>query len=296
MAKLDEGMERVNRFELQREKGDFLQPKINILFFSATDTTKKIVTGIAEGVCRRSGTQGPEQSVDFTLPAARRHPVSYTSEDLVIIGVPVYAGRVPNVLLKYLNTITGNGALAVPVVVFGNRAFDDALIELNDILESAGFRVVAAGAFVGEHSFSKTLGKNRPDDQDMLIVDSFADRIWSKVNIQQTFEKIQVPGNRPYLKYYMPKNELGEPVKDFRMITPKTKELCIDCKLCAEVCPMGSIDEVDVSVITGICIKCCACIKKCPVQAKYFDDPKYLRHKKELELAFDARSEPEFFI
>jgi ferredoxin len=60
---------------------------------------------------------------------------------------------------------------------------------------------------------------------------------------------------------------------------------------------MGSIDVDDVSEIKGICIKCCACIKKCPVQAKYFDDANYLRHKSELENTYSSvRREPEFFL
>ena len=94
----------------------------------------------------------------------------------------------------------------------------------------------------------------------------------------------------------MPKDENGDPIKDFRLVKPKTNDDCIDCKLCAEVCPMGSIDFDDVFQIYGVCIKCGACINKCPAQAKYFDDSNYLRHKHELEIAFDRRSEPEIFI
>ena len=49
--------------------------------------------------------------------------------------MPVYAGRIPNLLLlKYLTSVKGNDALAVPIVLFGNRNYDDALIELRDIL------------------------------------------------------------------------------------------------------------------------------------------------------------------
>ena len=266
------------------------------MYFSATDTTKKIVTGIASKISESIDRQMNIKDIDFTLPGARKEPISFTDQDLVVVGLPVYAGRVPNVLLKYLNTIKGNGALAVAVVVYGNRDYDDALIELKDILESHNFTVIAAGAFVGEHSFSKTLGANRPDERDMVILNDFANQIYSKLQAQDTFRKIDVKGNKPYKKYYVPKDENGEPVKDFRMITPNTNDDCIDCKLCAEVCPMGSINFDDVSQIDGICIKCCACIKKCPAQAKFFDDLNFLRHKHELELAFDRRSEPEIFI
>ncbi|QXM05391.1 EFR1 family ferrodoxin [Crassaminicella indica] len=269
-----------------------MNKKINTLYFSATDTTKKIVLGIAE---KLSKNMSNINHIDFTLPEARKKPVSFTKEDVVVVGVPVYAGRVPNVLLKYLNTITGNGALAIPVVVYGNRNYDDALIELKDILESNGFKVIAGGAFIGEHSFSKILAKNRPDEKDMAIVSDFAKQIYKKITTQDEIQTVIVNGNKPYRKYYMPKDKNGNPV-DIRKVKPKTNSNCIDCKLCVSICPMGSIDYQDVSKFNGICIKCGACIKKCPVNAKYYDDKDYLRHKHELEIDCIERREPEIFI
>ncbi|MHB8158096.1 MAG: flavodoxin family protein, partial [Desulfocucumaceae bacterium] len=219
----------------------------------------------------------------------------FTGEDVVIIGVPVYAGRVPNVLLKYLNSITGNGALAITIVVYGNRNYDDALIELKDILELNGFNVIAGGAFIGEHSFSEALAKNRPDEIDMNIVSDFANQIYTKITTNDNIQTVAVKGNKPYRKYYMPKNENGIPV-DIRKVNPKTNSNCTDCKLCVTVCPIGSIDYEDVSKLNGICIKCGACVKKCPNQAKYYDDKNYLTHKHELEVDFANRREPELFL
>ncbi|MEA1959765.1 MAG: EFR1 family ferrodoxin [Bacillota bacterium] len=270
---------------------------IHTMYFSPTDTTKTIVSGIANKLLQAGGGEKTIHTIDFTLPAGRKEPVFFTKDDLVVIGVPVYAGRVPNVLLKYLDSITGNGALAVAIVVYGNRDYDDALLELKDILESHNFTVIAGGAFVGEHSFSDTLGGNRPDEKDMTLAADFAEKVYSKLSANEPFQSIDVKGNRPYRRYYVPKDKDGQPVNDFRKITPKTNEEdCVDCKLCAEVCPMGSIDFDDVSVVNGICIKCCACIKKCPTGAKFFDDPNFLKHKYELEVAFDRRSEPETFV
>lgn len=268
---------------------------INAMYFSATDTTKKVVSGIAKKISENIDREITINNIDFTLPGVRLKPVSFSEEDVVIIGVPVYAGRVPNVLIKYLNSITGNGALAIPVVVYGNRNYDDALIELKDILEFNGFKVIAGGAFIGEHSFSITLAKNRPDEKDMAIVGDFANQIHTKITTQEKRQIVVVNGNQPYRKHYMPKNKDGSPV-DIRKVAPKTNSNCIDCKLCVNVCPMGSIDAEDVSKFTGICIKCGACIKKCPSQAKYYDDEDYLRHKQELEIEFSSRREPELFI
>ena len=271
-----------------------MNKKINTMYFSATETTKKIVSGIAEKISKNIGEVKSVNNIDFTLPGVRKDPVSFTIEDVVIVGVPVYAGRVPNILLKYLNSIKGNGALAVPVVVYGNRNYDDALIELKDILEVGGFKVIAGGAFIGEHSFSKILAKNRPDENDMVIVSEFADQIFAKLT-QDIDQIVVVKGNTPYRNYYMPKNKDGSPA-DIRKVTPKTNSDCTDCKLCVEVCPMGSIDAKDVTKLNGICIKCGACIKKCPTQAKYYDNENYLRHQYELEIEFASRREPELFI
>ncbi len=269
---------------------------VKTFYFSATETTKKITTGIAEKLAAGSGNKSVV-NVDFTLPEARKEPAFFAEHDIVVAGLPVYAGRVPNVLLKYLNTIKGNGALAIAVVVYGNRHYDDALIEWRDILESRGFKVIAAGAFIGEHSFSRILGQNRPDQQDLSRVKEFAGLIYQKLTAAQSaMETVSVPGKNPYQPYYRPKDKDGNPVSILKVV-PQTSDDCIHCGLCVSLCPVGSIDANDESAITGICIKCCACIKNCPVEAKYFDDENYLWHKQELENAFSSpRREPEFFL
>lgn len=265
---------------------------VNSMYFSPTGTTKNIVSGLAKTIAEIIG--GEIKTIDFTLPEVRTKAVAFPEQEVLVLGVPVYAGRVPNILLKYLATVTAEGALAIPVVLYGNRNYDDALIELKDILEGNGFKVIGGGAFVGEHSFSVTLGRGRPDAEDMAIAAEFAKRMASKIAVRDV-QPVRVRGNQPYGKYYMPKDKEGKPV-DIRKVTPKTNSDCLDCKLCVGVCPMGSIDPEDVGKFTGICIKCGACIKNCPVQAKYYDDKDYLRHKEELEIEFAQRKEPELFF
>ncbi|AVP63783.1 MULTISPECIES: EFR1 family ferrodoxin [Clostridium] len=272
-----------------------MNKRINTMYFSATDTTKEVVYGIAEKLSEDFRIKEKINSIDFTLPKVREKVVTFSKEDIVVVGVPVYAGRVPNVLLKYLKTIIGNDALAIAVVVYGNRNYDDALIELKDILELDGFKIVAGAAFIGEHSFSNTLAQNRPDDKDMDVVKLFGEKIYKKIINNKLIKTVSVKGNTPYRKYYMPKYENGEPI-DIRKVKPKTNNNCINCKICVKLCPMGSIEFEDVTKLNGICIKCGACIKKCPVGAKYFDDIGYLKHKEELENNFKYRREPELFI
>lgn len=266
---------------------------IKTLYFSATGTTEKIIKGLAQELSSHIEDSNQVVHYNFTLPNNRFETVNFNSEDIVIVGIPVYAGRVPNVLLKYLNSVKSNGALAIPIVVYGNRNYDDALIELKDILETNGFHVIAAGAFVGEHSFSYILAKGRPDDEDYTLIKEFAREIFLKLLSDK--KTVEVPGENPYRNYYKPKNKNGEFV-DIRKVVPKTNKDCTYCKICVKVCPMGSIDFYDTSKLNGICIKCGACIKKCPVQAKYFDDDNYLNHKHELEIDFAERKRPEFFV
>ncbi len=268
---------------------------VKTLFFSPTNTTEKTVTRIASQINDLLNGSRHCESYNFTCPCFRSTMPHYTSKDIVIVGVPVYAGRVPNILLDALSRVEGNNALAIAVVSYGNRNYDDALIELKDILCTQKFKVIAAAAYIGEHSFSKTLAKDRPDVIDFQDADDFAVRIVKRIQNHTYSDPVIVSGNTPYRPYYRPKDPAGNPV-DIRKVTPKTNELCIDCKKCVNICPMGSIPYDAPKTLTNICIKCGACIKSCPVNAKYYDDENYLRHKTELEIEFSERKVPEHFF
>lgn len=266
-------------------------------WFTGTGTTKKIVTAVAGKIAEVLGAEYKE--VDFTLPKARKKPLEFEAGEVVVLGVPVIAGRVPNVLLKYLALMKGEGAIGIPVVLFGNRNYDDALIELRDIMEDSGIRTIAAGAFVGEHSFSDILAAGRPDSADIEKAIGLAKDAAEKIAGMQELPKepVKVEGTpKPYRGYYMPRDRHGVHI-DIRKVLPKTGEDCDDCGICADVCPMGSISHENVRELTGICIKCCACIKKCPRHAKYFDDKGYLYHQHELEDMYGGRrAEPDIFV
>jgi ferredoxin/flavodoxin len=270
--------------------------KVWAVYFSATGTTRKVVETIAVTIAEALGAEYGVN--DFTPPGARTASLRFSPDELVIFGTPVYAGRVPNILLKYLAGLEGNGAAAVPVVLFGNRNYDDALIELRDILERGGLHTIAAAAFVGEHAFSYVLAKGRPDEADMEFAKDFAGEVVRKVRRIANTDSgpIYVGGTpEPYSGYYQPRDSLGNPI-DIRKVKPLTKDSCTNCLTCAEVCPMGSIRVDNVRELTGICIKCGACVKFCPAQAKYFEDEGFLFHKRDLEERLIRRAEPVSFI
>jgi len=264
------------------------------MYFSPTGSTKKVVNSIVEDIMKLKKIEN-RSSIDFTLPNERENELNFDENTLVVLGVPVYAGRVPNILLKFFQKIKGNNAIGIPIVLYGNRNYDDALIELYDIMRENGFKILGAGAFIGEHSFSKILASGRPDSMDFREIENFAEKLCSKLDGFSGEDKLKIKGFRPYRPYYRPQNPNGEHV-DIRKVKPKTKDSCINCKVCYAVCPMGSIDYDSPSILNGICIKCGACIKKCPVEAKYYDDENYLRHKKELEIQFKDRRKVEIFL
>ena len=270
--------------------------KIWAVYFSGTGTTRRTVERIAGGIASRLNL--PAESVDFSRPAVRQETLGFGEKDLVVFGTPVYAGRVPNVLLPFLQErVVGGGALAVPVVLFGNRNYDDALIELRNILAADGMHPIAAGAFVGEHSFSRVLGADRPNAEDEALMDEFAARVAELAAGLDAapVKSVAVRGQEPLRAYYTPRDRAGNPINILK-VKPKTDlSRCGGCGLCADLCPMGSIDPADVSAVRGICIKCCACVKGCPTGAKFFDDAGYLYHQHELEAQYARPAENEVF-
>ena len=273
---------------------------ITALYFSPTLTTAKIVRAISYSAGKELGI--PVKEKDITSAAQRKEKIRFRHGDIVIFGSPVYIGRMPNLISPYYRTINGYGAIGIPVVLYGNRNYDDGLIELRDIMAGNGFSIPAAAAFVGEHSFSRKLAAGRPDTGDMKKAEEFGKTIARTLDENaETYETphiVDVPGTPyPYGGFYRATDMQGKPV-DIRKVKPVTDNiLCNKCGLCAEICPMGAIDRNDFSQTPGICIKCGACIKRCPAGAKSIADSIYMSHLAVLEEKFGGiRREPEIFI
>ena len=282
--------------------------KIWAASFSPTGGTEHIVSLLAEemGKCLKL----PVHKISFTLPDERKKSCTFTEEDLLILGTPVYAGRIPNKILPDVDrSFEGNGTLAVAVSVFGNRNYDDGLMELALLLENHGFCVAAAAAAAARHAISDDIGAGRPDKQDEEELRVFARRAAEKIKEFSGVEKIvsgnkaacgvlalQITGHNPVGPYYTPLRADGQPAK-FLKAKPVTDEnLCNRCGTCAQVCPMGSISREDPSVVNGICIKCQACIRACPTQAKHFEDEDFLSHVEMLREHYTRRAANAFFL
>lgn len=261
-----------------------MDKQLNLLYFSATDTTAKIVKEIAYGIGE------PVKEYNITLPGDRQKELSFHNDEVVIIGVPVYAGRVPEFLTEYFVNVKGNHTKAVFLVVYGNRDYEDALLELEDIFEGNGFIGIAAGAFIGEHSYTGKLAAGRPDENDLKSAREFGMKIKDKlvnINAHGKIEKLIVKGNYPYKerRYQQP-------------VAPETNDKCINCGICATHCPKGAVDLVNFRVVDATkCIKCCRCIKRCPVNAKAIKQEAFIQFTQGLIDKFSiTRHEPEIFL
>lgn len=269
--------------------------KVWAIAFSATGNTERTVKVLAEELAGKLGC--PMEQLSFTKPTERSRGYSFCNTDLVVIGSPTYAGKLPNKILPdFRSRLYGNGALAIPVVTFGNRSYDNALAELCAVAEQSGFHTVAAGAFVGQHAMTDELGYGRPGWSDQFEMKGFVGKAALKIRgLTEIPNPIQVPGD-PDAPYYVPKGTNGEAV-NFLKAKPKTNlKKCTNCGACARQCPMGAIDLKNVSNVPGTCIKCQRCVRKCTKNAKYFDDPALLDHVAMLEREFTDSKDNEVFF
>jgi ferredoxin len=259
-----------------------------LVYFSPTSTTRRVVESIAEGI----QVNGVEQ-IDLTPPEARTRELEELHDELAVIGTPVYGGRIPIDAVHRLQRLRANDMPAVVVVVYGNREYEDALLELRDLAVEAGFRPVAGGAFIGEHSFANDntpIAEGRPDAEDLKKAREFGKTIREKlkgVRASDDVPLVHVPGAAPYRERRNPPN-----------ISPVTQEMvCSTCETCATVCPTAAITVDDtVMTDTSACILCCACIKNCPTQARVVEDPRIRQAAEWLSANCRERKEPEMYV
>jgi ferredoxin len=259
-----------------------------LLYFSPTQTTGKIVEGIGRGL----GVSALSR-LDLTGPEAAMLPETVLDDALVVLGAPVYAGRLPVEAVRRLRRFRGSGLPAVIVVVYGNRAYEDALLELRDLAVELGFIPVAAGAFVGEHSYcgpDTPIAVGRPDAADLAQARGFGAAVAARLGALPELAAVApigVPGNFPYKE-----NGLRAGV------SPAVREeVCAACGQCVAVCPMAAI-RLDPSPATDKdrCIRCCACVKVCQTGARVVDDPGMLETARRLAANCRERREPETFL
>lgn len=261
---------------------------LKLVYFSPTGTTGRVVEAIGKGISPDTA-----EHFDITLPQSRKELLVTSESDLLVVGVPVYMGRVPALATEWLKTIQGRNTPAVCVVVYGNRVYDDALLELKDTLATCGCIVVAAAAYIGEHSFSndeEPIAPGRPDADDVGYAHVFGRQILEKLKPFSTVAELpalQVPGNQPY----------GGQTKLWDVDFIAVDDSCLECGVCAKVCPVGAVDAEKSTAIDVVkCITCCACIKACPQNARTIKPGPVKDAAKRLHGLFQEPKKPEIFL
>lgn len=218
------------------------------IVFSPTGGTAKVSRILTDAL------GGVWQDIDLCRQIT---PMTFTAQDLCLVAVPSYGGRVPGIAIDRIKALRGGGAKALLVCVYGNREWEDTLTELQDALEAAGFLCAAAVAAVAEHSIFRQYAAGRPDADDAAQLAAFAGTI-REAMASGTCHPLELAGSHGTYKAFN-----GVPFK------PEGNKKCVACGLCADSCPTGAIDAADPrKTDKDKCISCMRCVGLCPQHAR----------------------------
>lgn len=258
--------------------------QITGIYFSPTGTTKRVAEWITERIAAGKGAGW----LDLTDAVPFRPDYTFTEHELAVVGVPVYGGRVPETARERLKKIHGKRTPVVLIVTYGNRAYEDALLELSDMLKEQGFIPAAAAAVVTEHNIAHVYGTGRPDDKDKKEMTAFAEAVKEKMKTtggSTKLPELSIKGSRPYRPYGTLPLKIS------------VSSACENCGTCIRKCPVQAISRTDARVTDETaCITCMRCIAVCPKHARKLGTLVTLAIRQKLKKVCTDRKDAEFIL
>lgn len=243
-----------------------------IFYFSPTGGTK----AVADIFNREFGDVLMQE---ITTPSM---DVELDAETMAFFFFPVYAGRIPAPMYDRMKQIKGNGTPCVLAAVYGNRAVDDALIEMSDLVRSHGFYTVGGCEIVAPHSIDPDFGFGRPDESDRKSIVEFI----KKLDAKETLSEVVMPGDPEYAK----KKPMSLP------LYPHPSKECIGCGICYKYCPAGAINAKRMKTKKSKCISCMRCVAMCSTESRNIPAPMRLVTKVYLNKTCSERKECKFYL
>lgn len=259
--------------------------RITKIVFSPTGGTQAVADILCDALAKALGVDATDiDAIDLSDPFIDETDLSVSSDSLAVIAMPCFGGRAPEVSMKRLSRIKSSGARCVVINVYGNRDFDDALLEMEDGATKAGFDVIAAIAAIAEHSIMHQFATGRPDATDKTNLEDFGKRIAKQVRDGENTAAPRVPGNDPYMK------------AGAVPLVPKVTGKCVSCGKCAESCPVTAINSVDYKADKDVCIACMRCIQICPQDARSVSKVMVKAASMAIKKAASVRKECELYL
>lgn len=241
------------------------------VYFSPTDNSRKYAVAAAEAIDQNM------ESADITVMPL---DMEFKEDDFVVFAAPVYAGRIPNVARERFERFKGNNTPCILIATYGNREFDDALLEMADMFSEQGFVIKGAAGVIGRHTYGE-IQVDRPNVKDLEECRDFALKVFQS---DKSWPELEIPGNRPY-RDGMTKGSHH----------PTINDNCIKCGLCVRACPVGAIAE-DCEGVSDECISCFRCIRNCPVSGKEIVTEAYIKFAADFTEKLKERKENRFFF
>lgn len=254
------------------------------IVFSPTGGTQRVANIVAEALAEQ-GVGDLAEGVDLCDPHADYAAASFNEDDVAVLALPSFGGRVPALATERLTKVAGNEARCILVCVYGNRAYEDTLVEMEDAAKNAGFTVVAAMAAIAEHSMMHQYATGRPDTEDKAALEGMVAKTAKKLRSNRAATEPEgIPGNRPYKK-------------SGKGMVPKASSACVACGLCARSCPAEAIDLTNPRhVDADKCIGCMRCVSVCPHDARSLNAAMLAAASLALKKACSTRKEPELYL